>query len=77
MGVAVRISDLAFKEGFGTSLSVVDSQTSLLAVKLQRLHAIYMTDVCLTELLSTKGDADEILEYIIKSDKEKLWLKIY
>lgn len=69
---ALRVSTCAFKEGFGTSLSVTDAQTALSGVKIGRLNAIYNYDVTLTELLKTNGNAEEILEYIKNSTKEKL-----
>ncbi|MFA7658830.1 MAG: TolC family protein [Candidatus Gastranaerophilaceae bacterium] len=69
---ALRTTTLAFNEGFGTSLSVTDAQTALSGVKIQRLNAIYNYDVTLTELLKTDGSAEEILNYIKNSTKEKL-----
>ncbi len=69
---ALRASTIAFKEGVGTSLSVTDAQTMLLAVKMQKLNAIYNYDVTLAELLSTDGSAEEILNYIKNSTGEKL-----
>ncbi len=69
---ALRTANLAFKEGLGTSLEVTDAQMALSSVKIQRLNAIYNYDIALTELLSTKGSAEEILKYIKESEKEKL-----
>lgn len=69
---ALRVTNLAFNEGMGTSLSVIDAETALSGVKMQRLNAIYNYDVTLTELLKTNGSAEEILEYIKDSTKEKL-----
>ncbi|MCQ2789640.1 MAG: TolC family protein [bacterium] len=69
---AQRTAILAFDEGLGTSLEVTDAQTALLGVKIQRLNSIYNYDVALVELLSTHGSAEEILEYIKESAKERL-----
>lgn len=69
---ALRTANLAFKEGLGTSLAVTDAQTALSGVKIERLNAIYNYDKTLVELLSTNGSAEEILNYIKNSEKEKL-----
>lgn len=69
---ALRVSTIAFKEGMSTSLSVTDAQMALSGVKIARLNAIYNYDVALTELLKTNGSAEEILNYIKNSTKEKL-----
>ena len=61
---ALRVANLSFKEGFGTSLQVTDAQMMLLKAKIDRLNAIYNFDVTLTDLLKTNGDTDEILNYI-------------
>ena len=63
---ALRVADLSFREGYGTSLQVTDAQTMLLKVQTDRLNAIYNFDVALTDLLKTNGDTDEILNYISK-----------
>lgn len=68
---ALRTANLAFKEGFGTSLQVTDAQMMLSKVKIDRLNAIYNYDVNLTDLLKTNGDTNLILEYINSSQKEK------
>lgn len=68
----LRTSTIAFKEGFGTSLTVTDAQTALSGIKIQRLNALYNYDVVLTQLLGTNGSAEDILEYIKNSTKEKL-----
>lgn len=69
---ALRTSTLAFSEGMGTSLTVTDAQTALSGIKIQRLNAIYNYDTTLTQLLGTNGKAEDILEYIKNSTKEKL-----
>lgn len=69
---ALRVSMRAFEEGFGTSMSVTDAQTALSGVKIARLSSVYYYDVTLTELLKTNGKAEDILEYIKNSTKEKL-----
>lgn len=69
---ALRTATLAFNEGLGTSLTVTDAQTALSGIKIQRLNAIYNYDSTLTQLLGTNGNAEDILEYIKNSTKEKL-----
>ena len=68
---ALRTANLAFKEGFGTSLQVTDAQMMLSKVKIDRLHAVYNYDVNLTDLLKTNGDTNTVLEYIKTSTQEK------
>ncbi|MDD3593187.1 MAG: TolC family protein [Candidatus Gastranaerophilales bacterium] len=69
---ALRTAALAFQEGVGTSLAVIDAQTALSSVKIQRLNALYNYDVMLAELLSTNGSAEGILQYIKNSREEHL-----
>lgn len=69
---ALRCARLAFKEGYGTSLSVVDAETSLASIKIQRLNALYNYDVKLAEILSNIGQSDKIFEYLENSTQEKL-----
>ena len=69
---SLRCAMLAFKEGYGTSLSVTDAQTMLAAIKIQRLNALYKYDLKLAELLANIGESDKILEYIKNSTEEKL-----
>ncbi len=66
---SLRVANLAFREGFGTSLQVTDAQMMLLKVKIERLNSIYNYDVTLADLLRTNGDTDEILNYISGSNK--------
>ena len=66
---SLRVANLSFKEGFGTSLQVTDAQMMLLKVKIERLNSIYNYDVTLADLLRTNGDTDEILNYISNSNK--------
>ncbi len=68
---ALRTANLAFKEGFGTSLQVTDAQMMLSKVKIERLNAVYNYDINLTDLLKTNGDTNSILEYIKTSAQEK------
>ncbi len=69
---SLRCAMLAFKEGYGTSLSVTDAQTMLAAIKIQRLNALYKYDLKLAEMLANIGESDKILEYIKNSTEEKL-----
>lgn len=66
---SLRVANLSFKEGFGTSLQVTDAQMMLLKIKTERLNSIYKYDVTLADLLRTNGDTDEILNYISSSNK--------
>lgn len=66
---SLRVANLSFKEGFGTSLQVTDAQMMLLKIKIERLNSIYKYDVTLADLLKTNGDTDEILNYISSSNK--------
>lgn len=66
---SLRVANLSFKEGFGTSLQVTDAQMMLLKAKIERLNSIYKYDVTLADLLKTNGDANEILNYISNSNK--------
>ena len=68
---ALRTANLAFKEGFGTSLQVTDAQMMLSKVKIDRLYSVYNYDVNLTDLLKTNGDTNSILNYIKTSTQEK------
>lgn len=69
---ALRCARLAFKEGYGTSLSVVDAETSLANIKIQRLNSLYNYDIKLAEILSNIGQSDKIFEYLENSTQEKL-----
>ncbi len=69
---SLRVSKISFKEGLSTSLSVTDAESVLAAVKIARLSSVYNYDVTLSELLSLKGSAGEIIEYIKNSKTEKL-----
>lgn len=69
---SLRVSMRAFEEGYGTSLNVTDAETALSGVKITRLNSIYSYDVTLTSLLGSNGKAEDILEYIKNSTKEKL-----
>lgn len=69
---SLRTSIIAFQEGFGTSLAVTDAQAAFSGVKIARLNAIYNYDTTLTDLLRTNGKAEDILNYIKNSTKEKL-----
>ncbi len=69
---SLRCAMLAFREGYGTSLSVTDAQTMFAAIKIQRLNALYKYDLKLAELLANIGESDKILEYIKNSTEEKL-----
>ena len=68
---ALRTANLAFKEGFGTSLQVTDAQMMLSKVKIERLNSVYNYDVNLTDLLKTNGDTNSILTYIKTSKQEQ------
>lgn len=69
---SLRCARLAFKEGYGTSLSVADAETSLANIKIQRLNALYNYDIKLAEILSNIGQSDKIFEYLENSTQERL-----
>lgn len=69
---SLRCARLAFKEGYGTSLSVADTETSLANIKIQRLNALYNYDIKLAEILSNIGQSDKIFEYLENSTQERL-----
>ena len=69
---ALRVSELSFKEGLSTSLSVTDAQSVIAAAKIARLNSIYNYDVTLSELLSLQGSAGQIVDYIKNSKTEQL-----
>lgn len=68
---SLRCAMLAFKEGYGTSLSVTDAQTMLGVIKIQKLKAVYDYDVKLAELLANTGKSELILEYMQDADEIK------
>lgn len=69
---ALRTTNLGFKEGFKTSLEVVDAELALSGVKIDRLKALYNYDTTLCDLLKTTGSSKDVLKYISNSSKEKL-----
>jgi len=69
---SLRVADLSFREGYGTSLQVTDAQMMLQKVKIDRLNSIYNFDVTLTDLLKTNGDTNEIFEYMNLAKKTKI-----
>ena len=64
----VRVRDLAFEEGMGTSLDIVDARLALSKVQLERLSAAYDFDVALAELLSACGEGARLEEYRARAD---------
>lgn len=69
---SLRCARLAFKEGYGTSISVIDAETSLASIKIQRLNALYNYDIKLAEILANIGASDKIFEYLDNSTQERL-----
>jgi len=69
---ALKTANLAFKEGFGTSLQVTDAQMMLSKVKIERLNAIYNYDLSLVNLLKTSGNTNEFLKYLLSPKFESL-----
>jgi len=61
---SLRVANLSFKEGCGTSLQVTDAQMMLLKVKTDRLNSIYKFDVALAELLKANGDMNDFMQYV-------------
>ncbi|MCR5261856.1 MAG: TolC family protein [Candidatus Gastranaerophilales bacterium] len=68
---SLRCAMLAFKEGYGTSLSVTDAQTMLGVIKIQKLKAVYDYDVKLVELLANTGNSEAIFDYLKDADEIK------
>lgn len=66
----LRIRKSAFREGYGTSLDVVDAQLALSKVKTERLVAVYEFDVALAELLEASGRSERFEDYRTRSDVE-------
>ncbi len=54
----LRVRNKAFKEGFATSIDLVDAQLSLSKVKIDRLKALYEFDVSFARLLEVSGLSD-------------------
>lgn len=67
---ALRTVTLGFKEGYNSSIDVVDAQLALFKVKIDRLQALYNYDTTFCELLKTNGNTKELLQYISKSKTE-------
>lgn len=66
----LRVRTSAFKEGYATSIDVVDAQLSLSKVKTDRLTAVYEYDIALVELLEASGSIEQFTEYMNRSEVE-------
>lgn len=59
----VRVRMLAFREGVGTMLEVVNAQLQLSKVRIDRRQAAYQSVTALAELLEASGQSDRFDEY--------------
>jgi outer membrane protein TolC len=59
----VRVRELAFGEGVGTSLEVIDARLALSRVQLERLAAAYECDVALAALLEASAQTGAFESY--------------
>ena len=65
----VRIQDASFREGFATSVDVVDARLALSRAQIERAQAAYQYDEALARLLAASGQAEVFSEYIAKADR--------
>ena len=64
----VRLQTLSFREGFGTSLDVIDAQLGLAQTRIERARAAWQFDVALIRLLEVSGQTGRFAEYINRAD---------
>ena len=60
----LRTRKRSFEEGFATSLDVVDAQTSLSGIQVERMKAAYSFDVALAQLLEACGRGADYPGYL-------------
>ena len=65
----MRVQEVSFHEGTGTSNDVTDARVALNNVQVDRLAAAYQYDLQLAQLLYASGQIDEFSQYIEKSNK--------
>ncbi len=66
----LRVRQKAFKEGFATSIDLVDAQLALSKVKIERLKALYEFDVSFARLLEVSGLSERFDTYRKSKDAE-------
>ena len=59
----LRVRDLAFREGQGTSLDVVDARLTLVRAETARAVATAEYAVALASLLEASGQSDRFMDY--------------
>lgn len=64
----VRIQGLAFSEGQGTAVSMIDAENALAAARVERAVAAYNFDVALARLLDATGDMDRFNAMMTAAD---------
>ncbi|WP_026262972.1 TolC family protein [Chitiniphilus shinanonensis] len=65
----LRAQELAFREGQGTAVDVVDARLLLGGAQVEEAQAAYLFDVALARLLDGAGDLGRYPEFIRKADK--------
>jgi outer membrane protein TolC len=62
----LKLASLSFREGMGTSTDVIDAELSLGNVKTEQLKALFDYNTALANLLSSCGNAIDILKVTSK-----------
>ena len=68
-----RVRTKAFKEGFTTSVNVVDAQLNLSKVKIEKLMAVYQFDLALANLCELCGISTDFNKY--RTNKNRVEIK--
>jgi len=66
----LRVRQKAFKEGFATSIDVVDARLVLTKAKIERLQVVYKFDISLARLLEASGMSEQYEKYRNRKDVE-------
>lgn len=65
----LRVQQIAFQEGHGTSTDVTTARIALTNVKVERAAAVYRFDIELARLLLASGQMDFFIQYMNRQDK--------
>ena len=65
---SLRLQTLAFSEGVGRALDVIDAQTFLSTPHPRRDAAAFRFDMSLTQLLSITGQQEALFAYLSEGD---------